>query len=267
MAIAGDFTCLPAGWMPLPASLEGRVVLVTGASGGLGRATALAAARAGAGVVLLGRKVRPLEKVYDEIGAIDGAVEAAIYPLDLSGATPADYADLADRIEQQCGRLDGLVHAAAHFDELQPAIDIEPEKWLRCVHVNVTAPFLLTQACVPLMRRSSDASVVFVLDDPKRMGKAYWGGYGVAKHALAGLVSILHEEWENTTVRVHALVPPPMRTALRRSAYYGENTLQLPMPDTTADAIVHLLGTQAMALRGRILDLRPGGSQPADQVV
>ncbi|MGA9335726.1 MAG: SDR family NAD(P)-dependent oxidoreductase [Rudaea sp.] len=263
MAIAGNFASLPAGRDRAADRLDDRVILVTGVSGGLGRATALAAARAGACVILLGRKVRPLEKLYDEIGAIDGATEPAIYPLDLSGATPGDYAELADRIEQRCGRLDGLVHAAAHFDELQPAIDIEPEKWLRCLHVNVTAPHLLTQACVPLMRRSNDASVVFVLDDPQRMGKAYWGGYGVAKHALGGLVSILHEEWENTVVRVHALVPPPMRTALRRSAYFGENTMQLPLPDATAEAVVHLLGPDAAALRGRILDLRPGQSQLA----
>lgn len=266
MAIAGDFARLPPDWKPAVNGLAGRVILVTGASGGLGRAAALAAARAGASVVLLGRKVRTLEKIYDEIVAIDGTAEPAMYPLDLSGATPADYAELADRIEQQCGRLDGLVHAAAHFDELQPAIDIEPEKWLRCLHVNVTAPYLLTQACVPLMRRAADASVVFVLEDPQRMGKAYWGGYGVAKHALGGLVSILHEEWENTTVRVHALVPPPMRTALRRSAYYGEDTLQLPLPDATADAVVHLLSAQACALRGRVLDLRPGGLLPPEQV-
>ncbi|HET8940891.1 MAG TPA: SDR family NAD(P)-dependent oxidoreductase [Rudaea sp.] len=266
MAIAGKFAALPAGWIAATDRLGGRVVLITGASGGLGRATALAAAGAGASVVLLGRKVRALEKVYDEISAIDGAAEPAMYPLDLSGATPADYAELAERIEQQCGRLDGLVHAAAHFDELQPAVDIEPEKWLRCLQVNVTAPYLLTQACVALMRKATDASVVFVLDDPQRMGKAYWGGYGVAKHALAGLVSILHEEWENTTVRVHAVVPPPMRTALRRSAYYGENTMQLPLPDASAEAVVHLLGPGAMPLRGRILDLRVAPSSMAEPV-
>lgn len=257
MVINGKFSMLPEGWTAAADRLDGRVILVTGASGGLGRATALASARAGASVVLLGRKVRQLETIYDEIKAVDGAAEPAMYPLDLAGATPADYADLADRIEQEYGRLDGLVHAAAHFDELQPAVDIEPEKWLRSLHVNVTAPYLLTQACVALMRKAADSSVVFVLDDPQRMGKAYWGGYGVAKHALGGLVSILHEEWENTVVRVHAVVPPPMRTALRRSAYYGENTMQLPLPQATAEAVVHLLAPTAVALRGRILDLRP----------
>ena len=244
---------LPPDWTPQPDGLSGRIVLVTGATGGLGRAAALAATSAGAGVVLLGRKLRAVEKAYDELVAL-GAAKPAIYPLDLAGATPRDYADLADTIERECGRLDGIVHAAAHFDSLQPVADIAPQEWMRALHVNLSAPFLLTQACLPLLRQSADASVVFVLDDPERMGKAFWGGYGVAKHALAGLACILHEETENGPVRVHALLPAPMRTALRRAAYYGENTLALPLPD--AAAVVYLLSAAAMPARGRTLDLR-----------
>jgi NAD(P)-dependent dehydrogenase (short-subunit alcohol dehydrogenase family) len=257
MGIQGEFVRLPQGWVPTADSLSGRVVLVAGANGGLGRDAVLAVARAGATVVLLGRNVRQLEKVYDEVEAL-GAAKPAIYPLDLAGATPRDYADLAATIERECGRLDGIVHAAAHFDGLQPATDIAPEAWMRALHVNVTAPFLLTQASLPLMQRCADASVVFVLDDPSRMGKAFWGGYGVAKHALAGLASILHEEFENGPVRMHALLPGPMRTALRRAAYYGENTLALPLPD--AVAVVYLLSTAGAPARGHILDLRAHGN-------
>ncbi len=248
-----NFVRLPSNWTPAPDSLSGRVVLVTGATGGLGHAAALAATKAGASVVLLGRKLRSVEKVYDELVALGGA-KPAIYPLDLAGATPRDYADLADAIERECGRLDGIVHAAAHFNSLQPAADIAPEEWMQSLHVNLNAPFLLTQACMPLLRQSADASVVFVLDDPVRMRKAFWGGYGVAKHALAGLASILHEETENGPVRVHALLPAPMRTALRRAAYYGENTLALPLPD--AAAVVYLLSADAAPVRGCTLDLR-----------
>ena len=255
MATPPDCVRLPIGWTAPAGSLREHVILITGASGGLGRASALACARAGATVVLLGRKVRALEKVHDEIAALEVAAPA-IYPLDLAGATPRDYEDLAATIERECGRLDGIVHAAAHFTELQPAADIAPEEWLRALHVNVTAAFLLTQACLPLLQRAPAASVVFVLDDPVRMGKAHWGGYGVAKHALTGLVSILHEEWENGPVRVHALLPAPMRTALRRAAYYGENTQALPTPDAAAAAVVYLLGPDATSARGRILDLR-----------
>ena len=240
---------------PAADSLRDRVVLVAGATGGLGRATSLAAAAAGATVVLLGRKVRALEALYDEIEKSGGA-RPAVYPMDLAGASPRDYADLAASVEREFGRLDGIVHAAAHFDGLQPFDQQKPEEWLRAQQVNATAPFLLTQACLPLLRKSSDAAIVFVLDDPARIGKAFWGGYGVSKQALAGLASIVYEETENSSVRTHALLPGPMRTVLRRAAYYGENTLMHPEPDYAARFAVWLLGADAGAMRGKILDLR-----------
>jgi len=234
-----------------------RVVLITGATGGLGRASALAATRAGASVILLGRKVRALEKVYDEVAALRFA-QPAIYPLDLAGATPNDYAEMAATIEREFKRLDGIVHAAAHFSGLQPASSIAPDEWLRALHVNLSAPFLLTQACLPLLRDAPDASVVFVLDDLDRVRRAHWGGYGVAKHALPGLVSILHQEMDSGSVRVHALLPGPLRTALRRTAYFGENSLALPTPESAAQALVYLLSAEGVAARGRVLDLRQG---------
>jgi len=240
---------------PAPGSLRDRVVLVTGATGGLGRATALAAAGAGATVVLLGRKVRPLETVYDEIEK-SGAPAPALYPMDLAGATPKDYADLAAAVMRECGRLDGIVHAAAHFDTLQPFEQQTPEEWNRTQQVNLTAPALLTQACLPAMRGSGDAAIVFVFDDLARIGKAFWGGYGVAKHALPGLASIVHQETESSTVRTHAILPGPMRTALRRAAYYGEDTLVHPEPAHAGRAIAWLLGAGARPLRGKTLDLR-----------
>ncbi len=236
-------------------ALRGRVVLVTGATGGLGRATSLAAAAGGATVVLLGRRVRPLEALYDEIER-SGGPQPAVYPMDLAGATPRDFADLAASIERECGRLDGIVHAAAHFDGLEPFDQQKPEEWTRTQQVNVTAPFQLTQACMPLLRQAEDAAIVFVLDDPARMGNAFWGGYGVSKHALAGLASIVHEETESSRVRTHALLPGPMRTVLRRAAYYGEDTMQHPEPSHAARHAVWLLGPGAAAMRGKVLDLR-----------
>jgi len=241
---------------PVAAALDGRVVLVAGATGGLGRAAALACAGAGATVVLLGRKVRALEKLYDEVAAAGGA-QPAIYPLDLAGASPDDYGQVADTVERECGRLDGIVHAAAQFAGLQPTDQIKPEEWLRTQQVNLTAPFLLTQACLPLLRQRERAAVVFAFDDPATIGKAFWGGYGVAKHALPGLVSILHEETDTGPVRIHGLLPAPMRTALRRTAWFGEDTLSLPTPDAAGAAAAFLLTDAASGLRGAILDLRP----------
>lgn len=256
----------PAGGQPRPAadSLRDRVVLVTGASGGLGRATALAAAAAGATVVLLGRKVRPLEALYDEIEKA-GAPTPAIYPMDLAGASAKDHADLAAAVERQCGRLDGIVHAAAQFDSLQPFEQQTAEEWARTQQVNVGAPFLLTGACLPLLKRSADAAVVFVFDDVERVGRAFWGGYGVAKHALLGLASIVHQETEGSSVRTHALLPGPLRTTLRRAAYFGEDTLALPPPAQAGAAAAWLLGGAAAPMRGKALDLRwePAWQKPS----
>jgi NAD(P)-dependent dehydrogenase (short-subunit alcohol dehydrogenase family) len=235
--------------------LAGRVVIVTGATGGLGGETAKAAMRAGATVVITGRKLRALEKCYDGLVAL-GAGEPVIHPLDLESATPADYAALAEGIEKDFGRLDGIVHAAAHFNELTPIAMHKPDDWLRAMQVNVSAPFALTQACMPLLTKADDSAVVFVLDDPELVSRAHWGGYGVSKAAVERMAAVLHAENGRGALRVHALLPPPMRTALRRAAYYGENTLEKPLPTASAEAIVYLLSGAAADVRGTVLDIR-----------
>ena len=259
----GDTVRLPDHWQPDAATLHQRVILIAGATGALGRASALACAKAGARVILLGRKVRALEKLYDEIEAAHPGV-AAIYPLDLAGASPRDYDDLALTIEREYQHLDGVLFAAAHFDGLQPIPDIKPEAWLRAMQVIVNAPFLLLQTCAGLLgavaatkdapAREAASSIVFVFDDPARTGNAFWGAYGVAKQGLVGLASLLHEEWDRT--RVHALLPAPMRSMLRRTAYFGENTMELPNADGAAAAVVYLLAPAGAGARGHILDLR-----------
>ncbi len=220
--------------------LAGRVILIVGAAGGFGSATARAAARAGATVVLLGRRVAALERVYDQVVAL-GAPQPAIYPLDLSGASPAEYESMADAIREQCGRLDGLVHAAAHFAGLAPLPLTGAEEWVRALHVNLTAPWLLTQACLPLLEASGQGQVVHVIDDAARVNRAYWGGYGVAKSALMALSDMLALELENKPISVTALRPGPMRTGLRAQAYIGENPGSVPTPDLAARACVHAL--------------------------
>lgn len=253
MTLASSF--LPAGWVPAEGSLAGRVVLVTGAYGGLGAAVARAASRAGATVVITGKRKRQLEQLYDAMVA-EQLPEPVIHPLDMEVATPNDYLNMAEGLERDFGRLDGIVHAAVSFNGLVPLAMHKPDDWLRALHVNVSAPFALTQACMPMLTQAADSSVVFVLDDPERVSKAHWGGYGVSKAALERFAEILHQETESGPLRVHALLPSPMRTALRREAYFGEDTSKQPLPDATAEAAVYLLGPQAVAARGTVLDLR-----------
>lgn len=249
------FSRLPQAWQPAEGSLADRVVLVTGAYGGLGAAVARAAARAGATVVITGRRKRQLEQLYDAMLA-EGLPEPVIHPLDMEVATPRDYEALAEGLERDFGRLDGIVHAAVSFAGLTPVTMHKPDAWLRSMHVNVNAPFALTQACLPLLTRAEDSAVVFVLDDPELVRRAHWGAYGASKAALECFASILHEENDNGPLRVHALLPGPMRTAVRQLAYFGEDLTQRPLPDATAEAVVHLLGTQGASARGTILDLR-----------
>ena len=246
---------LPADWLPAADTLADRVVLVTGAYGGLGGAVARAASRAGATVVITGKRKRQLEQLYDAMRA-EGLDEPVIHPLDMEVATPREYAALAEGLERDFGRLDGIVHAAVSFAGLTPITMHKPDAWLRAMHVNVSAPFALTQACLPLLGQAGDSAVVFVLDNPELVQRAHWGAYGVSKAALERFVAILHEETDSGPLRVHAMLPAPMRTALRQLAYFGEDVMQRPPPDASAAAAVYLLSQQAMTARGKILDLR-----------
>ena len=246
-------------------TLADRVVLVTGANGALGDAASRACAAAGATVVLLGRRVPKLQRLHDALAAI--GPQPAIYPLDLLGATPADYADLAMRIGDELGRLDGLLHAAAEFQGLTPLQNTDPSEFVNALHVNVGAPFLLTRACLPLLRRAPDSAVVFVMDDPKRVGRAYWGGYGVSKFALQGLVRMLADELENSPVRVSALQPGPMQTALRAKAFMTETPGTWPLANAYADACVHLLSAAGGEHRGQVWSPQIARPKPEPQAV
>ncbi|GFZ94177.1 SDR family NAD(P)-dependent oxidoreductase [Dyella caseinilytica] len=246
---------LPEAWTPSHTLLDGRVVLVTGAYGGLGSAVARAAARAGATVVITGKRKRRLEQLYDAM-IQEGLPEPVIHPLDMETATPRDYEAFVEGVQRDLGRLDGIVHAAASFAGLTPIAMYKPDVWLRALHVNVSAPFALTQACLPLLTTAPDSAAVFVLDNPELVQRAHWGAYGVSKAALERFVAILHQEHDEGAFRVHALLPAPMRTTLRRTAYFGEDTLQHPLPDDTAGAVIYLLSNQAAAARGAVLDLR-----------
>lgn len=235
-------------------ALESRVVLISGAHGGLGAAAARACAQAGATVVLLGRKIPKLNRVYDAVAQVGS--EPLIYPLDLEGASPDDYAELADRLRAELGGLDGLLHCAAEFRGLTPLEHTDPAAFARAIHVNLTAPWWLSQACLPLLKESGDAALVFTLDDAARVGQAYWGGYGVAQHGLAALMGMLHAELAGSSVRVSALQPGPMRTPLRAKAYADDEDAGTREPADYGDACVTLLSSAGAEHRGRVWTVR-----------
>jgi NAD(P)-dependent dehydrogenase (short-subunit alcohol dehydrogenase family) len=235
-------------------ALSGRVVLISGAQGGLGSAAAQACATAGATVVLLGRKPPKLNRVYDACAKL--GPEPLLYPLDLEGAAPDDYAEMADRLHRELGRLDGLLHCAAEFRGLTPLEHTDPANFARAVHVNLTAPWWLSQACLPLLKQAQDSALVFAVDDLGRVGQAYWGGYGLAQHGLSAMVGMLHAELASSSIRVSALQPGPMRTSLRARAYAEDADPQARDPADYAGACVTLLSSAGAAYRGQIWNVR-----------
>ncbi len=238
-------------YLPTPGLLNDRVILITGAGDGIGRVAAITCAEYGASVILLGRTQRKLERVYDEI-AQAGYPQPVIHPLDLGKAGVMDYAQLAAALDQQFGRLDGLLHNAAMLGTLTPLGLYDVELWHKVMQVNLHAPFLLTRACLNLLRQAVDASVVFTADAVGRQGRAYWGAYGVSKAALEGMMRILADETENEgRVRVNSLDPGIVRTSLRARAYPGENPEQLPTPETIMNNYLYLLGPDSRNITGR----------------
>jgi len=246
---------LPADYEAPAGLLKGKVILITGAAAGIGSALAVAAGGCGATVVLLDKDVRRLELTYDAIEKAGGP-QPAIYPLNLEGATPDHYEELAATLERELGALHGLVHNAALLGKPAPIELYDIEAWYRVQQVNLSAPFLLTRACLPLLRKSGEASIVFLSDEVGRRGKAYWGAYGVTKAGLEGFMRILAAELTSTDIRVNSVDPGPVRTALRRSAYPGEDVGTLPLPEQAARSLLYLLGRDGRDLHGQALSLQ-----------
>jgi NAD(P)-dependent dehydrogenase (short-subunit alcohol dehydrogenase family) len=241
----------PRQHSPGPHELENRIIAITGAGDGVGRAVALACARHGAKVVLIGRTVKKLEAVHATMLA-DGDRESSIAPLDLEKAGAADYDRLASAVLERYGRLDGLLHNAAMLGTLAPIEHYDVPTWCRVLHVNVTAAFALTQVLLPALKRSHDASVLFTSSSVGRRGRAFWGAYAASKFAIEGLSQVLADELESAgNIRVNAINPGPVRSGMRRQAYPAENLAELRAPEAVTTPYVALLGPAARGVTGQ----------------
>jgi NAD(P)-dependent dehydrogenase (short-subunit alcohol dehydrogenase family) len=248
----------PQNHVATPDELKGRVIAITGASSGIGRAVALACARHGANVILIGRNARKLEAVHTEIETAGGP-EPIIALLDLEKALAADYDKLATAVLERFGRLDGLVHNAGLLGTLAPIEHYDVPTWCRVMHVNVTAAFALTQVLLPALKRSPDASVLFTASSVGRRGRAYWGAYAASKFALEGLSQVLSAELEGiSAVRVNTLNPGRVRTMMRRQAYPAEDINTLPLPETVTGPYVALLGPASRGVTGEAFNCQTG---------
>lgn len=244
----------PKSYQPPTGALKDRVILITGASDGIGKAVALAAAAHGARVVLHGRNVRKLEGVYDTIvGA--GQPRPAILPLDFEKAGPEEYDRMVAAIEQEFGRLDGLLHNASMLGERAPIEHHDVAKWMRTMHVNVNVPFILTRSCLPLLRRSADPVILFTSSGVVAYPRAFWGAYLVSKWASDGLMHMLAEELENRpAMRVNSINPGKVRTNMRLQAYPAEDRSTLPEAHTIVAPYLFLLGPDSRGVHGQTIN-------------
>jgi len=235
--------------------LAGRVILVTGAGQGLGRAVAIACAAHGATVALLGRNTEKLGATYDAITQ-SGAAEPAMVPLDLAAASDRDFENLSQLVRRDLQRLDGIAHCASHFVPLGPLANQTLEQWLQLLRVNLTAPFALTRACLPLLCASPDASVLFVGETHGIEPRAYWGGFAVSKAALTALAAIWADELERAgNPRINVVVPGPIASPQRAQSHPGEDRAKLPTVEYAAKALLFFLGPASRGVSGRTVVL------------
>ena len=238
--------------------LLGRVILVTGASRGIGRAVALACADRGATLVLFGRDDARLSEVYDEIESHGGPEPAAV-PLDFATATARQFDEAVGAVARTLGRIDGIVHCAGHTEKLAPVDSIDLDTWLQLARVNWLAPLALTRACLPILKASEDASVVYTLDSHVRTPGAWWGGVVAPRAALESAMQAQAEEWAvHPNLRVNAVVPGPVASPSRKVTHPGENAESVPAIETVVPTYLRLVGPGGRGTTGQIVDAAAG---------
>ncbi|MBV8047607.1 MAG: SDR family oxidoreductase [Paludibacterium sp.] len=235
--------------------LAGRVILVTGATKGLGRQLALTCAAHGATVVLSARNVKRLEAIYDEIVA-NGGPEPAALPLDLFTATENEFNSAALQIQRELGRLDGIVHCASYLYAVSPLSDQSIEEWMNQYRINTVAPLALTRACLPLLTQAPDASVLFVGETHGLHPGAYWGGFGASKAGLVYLTQVAASEWDDKpNLRVNLLVPGPINSPLRMKTHPGEDRSERAELSDVMPWFLYWLGSDSAGRSGEIIEL------------
>ena len=244
-------------YQPQKNLLQNRIILVTGASDGIGREAALTYADYGASVILIGRNEEKLKGVAQEIDAA-GGIPARWYTLDLLTCTPETCQELAHRISTHYPRLDGVLHNAGLLGEVRPMDEQDPEIWQEVMQVNVNGTFFLTQALLPLLLKSDSGSLVFTSSSVGREGRANWGAYAVSKFATEGMMQVLAEEYQSRHLRVNCINPGGTRTKMRASAFPTEDPQKLKTPADIMPLYLWLMGDDSRRKTGMTFDAQPG---------
>ena len=235
-------------------SLKDRIILVTGAGSGIGKAAAITYAAAGATVILAGRTVEKLEAVYDQIIKSNGA-EPLIYPVDFEGASEDDFNELTNQIDQQFGRLDGVLLNAGILGQRTPLSKYRQDVWEKVLKVNITSQHLLTKALMPVLEASDNASVIFTTSGVGRVGRAFWGAYAVSKFAIEGIVQTWAAENEGlNAVRINCINPGATSTQMRAQAFPAENPASIASTQDIMPAYLYLMGPESSQVNGQSID-------------
>ena len=247
---------LPVEYQPKVDLLKDYVVLVTGAGQGLGKVAAIAFAKHGATVILHGRNVSNLERVYDEINDA-GLPQPAILPLDYMKTTQTELDAFAHAIHTGFGQLDVVFHGASHFLSCMPLSSQDLDMWQHHVRVNLVVPAALTKACMPLLARAPGASIVFLTESHAVEPKAFWGAFSTSKSALANLTAIWADEMDGQTrIRFNLCLPGPVASPMRGKSHPGEVASGLRTTESLARYFLYLAGADSAPLSGAMLDCR-----------
>ncbi len=197
--------------------------------------------------------MQKLEAVYDEIEAAR-LPQPAILPLDFSKSTQPDLDGLAQSIHTTLKRLDGILHGASHFSSTMPLDLHDLDAWMLHARVNMVTPLALTKACMPLLKRAADASVIFLTETHAVQPTAYWGAFATTKSALATAIDIWQQEHDaQPHIRFNLLLPGPVASPMRNKSHPGEMTSQLPHLQTLGNSLIYLIGPDSQQTRGKML--------------
>lgn len=232
--------------------LKGKVIMITGASDGIGRTLAIETAKAGASTILLGKSVKKLESVYDEITE-KGYTEPALHPINFLNTQAEELYTLVAHVQGMFGKLNAIVHCASSYGQLTPIEHLSPNHWQDVMKINLNVPYMLTHAFLPLLRASAPANIIFTLADEAQEGKAYWSAYSASKFALRGFAHALFEECETSEeIRVNCINPKAVRTASRMKAYPGLAPESFRTTESVVPYYLHLLSDE---INGKVVEV------------
>ena len=244
--------------------LVGRVILVTGATEGIGKVAAMNFARLGATVLLLGRNQKKLQQVKQAI-AEKSAITPACFLLDLNQSDQQPYPQLAAAIAAQFPSVDGVLHNAGLLGTITPLLTTSASTWREVLQVNLSATFYLTFALRPLLEASENCSVILTSSSVGRRGRAVCGSYAISKFATEGMMQVLAEEYPANKIRFNCINPGATRTGMRASAYPDEDAQTLLTPEQIMPLYTWLMGSASNGITGQSFDAQPG-HKPANQL-